>query len=92
MWINRLELEKLRDDARMKIQLEQEVQRLAELISAEVKDCKIGPWCSGCRHHGTDRSVLSMAGVMGHPFVCASAGEVSYCKKHIHEICPEFER
>ncbi len=92
MWINRNEYDRLRDCELMKIKLEEEVSRLSELISSKVEDCKVGPWCKGCRHTGQDSSKLYAWDCLGESYVKEVAGEVQYCKKHLHEVCPEFER
>lgn len=67
-----------------------EVQRLAEQISAQVTDCKIGPWCNKCKHLGRD--------IAGTPFfdgsscyVMIDGSEVVYCAKHLRSLCPEYE-
>lgn len=77
---------------RLNAELELEVQRLSELISAEVKDCKIGPWCKDCKHIGRDMAIVTEIGLMGYRFIKESGGEVQYCKKHLHNICQEFDR
>ncbi len=58
MWISRREYDRLQDCEMMKSELEEEVKRLAGLISSEVKDCKISPWCRECQHFGYDRAEL----------------------------------
>ena len=92
MWIRREEYEKLQTDSMLKKKLEDEVERLAELISAEVKDCKVGPWCKGCKYIGTDKSeVYDMIDPVHFGWMVTTAGRVQYCKKHLYEVCPEFE-
>lgn len=81
----------LREVERLNKELEAEVERLAELISSEVKDCKVGPWCNDCQHVGYDSAKVYDSGIFGR-YVEACAGSVQYCKKHLHEICPEFEK
>ena len=61
-------------------------------ISAEVKDCKVGPWCKDCQHIGTDDADLLGERLFEYMYIKEKAGRVTYCKKHLHEICPEFER
>ena len=90
MFISSSKYYDLVNKAELKEELEEEVKRLAEMISAEVKDCKIGPWCKECTHLGRDRSILSTKALYG-PFISEVAGNVVFCKKHIHEQCPEFE-
>lgn len=95
MFVNRNEYEKLRDRAKLVDELEKECQRLADMISAEVKDCKVGVWCNDCKFLGKDKSVIKDSipiwGLPYSSFIKECAGEVQYCKKHLYEICPEFE-
>ncbi len=91
MWISRNEYERLQDCEKMMSKLNEENKRLAELVSSKVDDCKIGPWCKDCLHIGRDQSVLKETDVFGNVFVRKVAGKVLYCKKHLHELCPEFE-
>ena len=95
MFIHRNEYEKLCDRAKLVDELEKECQRLADMISAEVKDCKIGVWCKDCKFLGEDRSIAKNSIItLGLPYslyIKECAGEVQYCKKHLYEICPEFK-
>lgn len=91
MFIKREEYERLQKADEQNKELEAEVKRLAELISSEVKDCKVGPWCKDCQHVGYDSAKVYGSGLFGN-YVKALAGSVQYCKKHLHEICPEFEQ
>ena len=43
MFIGRKEYERLVNSDKIRQKLEEEVKRLAEQISAEVKDCNVGP-------------------------------------------------
>ena len=93
MFIKRAEYERLKSVEVLNAELESEIKRLAELISAEVKDCQIGPWCHDCQHIGRDRAVVTKYdSLLGLRFVKAHGGEVQYCKKRLHEMCPKFER
>ena len=74
-----------------KAELEKEVQRLSALISAETKDCHIGVWCNDCKHKGFDSAPIKKPELFGW-VTRGQTGEVTYCKKHLHEICPEFEK
>jgi len=92
MWISKKRYEELEISEKMRIQLSEEVTRLAEKITEQVKDCRVGPWCKDCMHYGRDKSVVYDC----NPFlmldlVIAEDGVVQYCKKHLHEICPEWE-
>ena len=91
MWVKRSEYNRLKDRDEMATELEKEVSRLANLISAEVKDCKVGIWCKECEHLGYDFSQTDGCSDFGFTYAKQVAGNVVYCKKHIHEICPEFE-
>jgi hypothetical protein len=92
MFIKRREYERLVNSDKIRKNLEKEVKRLAELISAKVTDCKVGPWCEGCQHIGTDDADLIGERLFEYIYVKEKAGRVTYCKKHLHEICPEFEQ
>lgn len=79
------------------IELNHEVQRLAALISASNKECSVGPWCKDCDHIRSDKSItrgLETEFAPGkyyytNPIV---EGEVMYCSKHLHELCPEHSK
>lgn len=95
MWVKRIEYNRLQDCERMNTELKKEVVRLSDMLSSQVEDCKIGPWCQDCKHIGTDMAVVkkpvvdfSLADSM---YATWTDGVVWYCKKHIHEFCPEFE-
>ncbi len=93
MWIKKKEYERLKDCERMNDELEKETKRLAELISSQTEDCKVGVWCKECNHVGYDGSKLTDFDLfIGYPYVRRRAGKVMFCKKHLHEICPEFEQ
>lgn len=85
---------RLKDCERMNVELEKEVKRLAELVSAEVEDCKIGPWCKDCKHCGYESSEIGNAFYEGVfiGYAARTGGRVQFCKKHLHELCPEFEQ
>ena len=92
MWISGAEYKRLKNCERMRETLEKEVERLAELISSEVEGCKVGPWGKDCNHVGDDEATVLGRTDYGLPYVAERAGQVQYCKKHLHEVCPEFER
>lgn len=85
------EYDDLINDRKLKQRLEDEVDRLAKLITAEVKDCKIGPWCKNCKYIGTDVSSVCNPSSEFPWVIWKTAGRVQYCRKHLSEICPEFE-
>ncbi len=91
MWIKRKEYVRLKGCERMNRELEQEVKRLADLVSAEVKDCRVGAWCGDCKYVGRDRAEVETGSFFEAMWTRGIAGEVQYCKKHLHDICPEFE-
>lgn len=97
MFIKRTEYDYLRRAERLKgeyelqvCELEKEVKRLSELITSKVDGCNIGAWCKDCIHYGHDKSVIIHNGILG-TWESWIGGEVQYCKKHIHDICYEFE-
>ena len=92
MWIKSDEYNRLIKSEKMHKELELEVKRLAALITEKTEDCNMGPWCYDCKHLGKDRSTTyCFDGFFGFSMVDQTSGEVMYCKKHLHEICPEFE-
>ena len=94
MWIKADEYVELKKHEKMTFKLEKEAQLLADMLSAQVEDCKVGPWCNGCVHKGTDRSIVVDMSPWGSTWVQTAgetAGEIQFCKKHLHELCPEFE-
>lgn len=90
MWIKRKEYNRLKRVEKMNNELEKEIGRLAEQISVQTENCKVGVWCKGCIHMGHDFSQVDHYSYWeyGAKDVC---GNVIYCKKHLHELCPEFE-
>ena len=78
-------------DSHLKDELELEVARLAELLSDKTEGCSVGPWCKDCRHMGTDVSQVDEFLPEEWVYIDGTAGRVMYCKKHLHEVCPEFE-
>lgn len=87
MWIKWPEYERLKYCEQMNKKLDEETKRLSELISAQVEDCRVGPWCKDCVYIGYDLSKVD--GFGGYE---ETSGQVIYCKKHIHEMCKEFEK
>lgn len=90
MWIKEREYNELKEHKAMRFELEKEVHRLANMLSAQVGDCKVGPWCDGCVHKGVDHSEVVDMNTFSGPWVTV-AGKVQFCKKHLHSLCPEFE-
>lgn len=74
------------------IALNEEVKRLAALISASNKECNVGPWCNDCKHMRSDRVVAAVEKKVAHGRYYQEVtvdGDVMYCAKHLHELCPE---
>lgn len=107
MWISQKEYNRIKDrddihlqknvlEQELKVcnfrieQLNMETKRLARLISEKTGDCQVGPWCDGCVHCGTDKATTDMFQNTLR-FSHYIDGEVRFCKKHIHELCPEYE-
>lgn len=91
MWISKAKYESLKNAKELNVELEKEVKRLARVISNTTKDCKVGPWCKDCAHKGIDSAKVFGRGRAGSSeYVKAIGGEVIYCKKHLHDICPEW--
>ncbi len=92
MFIRRKEFFELQDYKKRCKSLEDEVQRLSALVTAEVKECKIGPWCKDCQHCGYDSAkTMEFALPFGYSYVAYVDGQTQYCKKHTHEMCPEID-
>ncbi len=70
--------------------LERECERLANLITEKTGDCKMGPWCKDCAHLGIDYSKVSWSSLL--ETHTDYYGRVQYCKKSLHQVCPDFER
>jgi len=74
------------------VELRENADQLAMQISAEVTDCKMGPWCLDCAHYADVPVCFSQESYEGESYVWRRGHTVSYCKKHLHERCQEFER
>lgn len=86
-------VQKLDDAEKMNQQLQLEVQRLAEEISAQNTDCQVGAWCKDCRHIRYDRAVIAKSDVpYGYYAKKLINGNVMYCSKHLHDLCPEHSK
>ena len=62
-------------------------------------ECNIGEWCVDCKHY----DCISLPNIAKEKrwlydswresvWVTHEGQRVSYCKKHIHDICPEWEK
>ena len=79
------------------IALNAEVKRLSSLISASNKDCNVGPWCNDCKHMRSDTAVsaeteLDFVSRMYYQTDVFVDGDIIYCAKHLHELCPEHSK
>ncbi len=93
MWISRNKYDDMNISVRMVPKLKEEIKRLSNLITSQTTDCKMGAWCKDCKHLGKDRSSVEIyeGGYILGGFSTITDGHVEYCKKHLHELCPEFE-
>ena len=84
------EIKKLKKDKEI---ANKTIKQLTSEISTQTKDCKVGPWCDGCKHIATAAIETSSSFVT--PFsqylVVTEEGAIKYCKKHLNEFCPERE-
>ena len=72
---------------------DKEIKRLANIISASNKECKVGPWCKDCDHVRHDNyGVEKYSPWGGYYYVNPGEDEVMYCVKHLHELCPEHSK
>lgn len=99
MFISRDEYIKLKDCKNMNVELEKEIQRLEYLLNTREKTCKIGPWCQNCSHWVNDKSIIISEKMhyytmddmyYGLPIPEEIGGEIGYCNKYIHTLCPDF--
>lgn len=79
------------------IALNAEVKRLAALVSASNKECNVGAWCNDCEHMRSDRVVTGgveqeIAPGRYYQTNVNVDGDVMYCAKHLHELCPEHSK
>ena len=93
MWVSRKKYQMMDAALKMVPKLEEEISRLANQITDKTEDCAMGEWCKDCAHLGTDHSRATA--YKGDPvfgdYITYQNGTVKYCKKHLHEICPEFD-
>lgn len=72
---------------------DEEIKRLANIISASNKECKVGPWCKDCDHVRHDNyGVRRYSPYGGYYYENPDEDEVMYCVKHLHELCPEHSK
>ncbi len=93
MWISRDKYDDMNISVRMVPKLREEIKRLSNQITSQTTDCKMGAWCKDCAHLGSDKSTATVyvgGDILGYVQTYTD-GYVEYCKKHLHEICPEFE-
>ena len=72
-------------------------KELTQQISGQTEDCKMGPWCKGCKHrkYVYTQSKWAIKGINCGYFTSKRDDDnrckMEYCSKHIHELCPEWE-
>lgn len=74
--------------------LENEIDRLAGLISDKTDDCCVGSWCYDCQYFGvssTDYLSYSRRFDRMGTYQRQVGKSVQYCRKHISTICPDFK-
>lgn len=91
--ISDLQVELRREQENHKI-ANKEIIRLTSEISAQVKNCNIGVWCNNCAHRAyASTGKLKRDSVLNNSAYYYVDGEnIQYCKKHLHELCPEWEQ
>ena len=73
--------------------LNEEIKKLADIISSSNKECSIGPWCKDCDHVRHDKyGVQKRSRWGGYYYANPDEDEVMYCVKHLHELCPEHSK
>lgn len=73
-----------------------ENMRLATLVNGQTEDCKIGPWCDGCKHkretYGDIYDITQYKrAIWADVEEQIIRSKITICLKHIHELCPEFQ-
>jgi len=91
MWIRRDKYERLLRLREENLNLRKDIKRLAEMVSAETESCKVGAWCEDCKYIAYTRHTPMNMDLSESAYSHASDGRVMYCKKHLAEICAEFE-
>lgn len=88
-------LDELDREKKKNAELQKETRRLADAISANNESCRVGAWCTDCEHIRYDKSVITTDNC-DPSILCFTTkyieGEVMYCAKHLHELCPEHSK
>lgn len=77
--------------------LTKETERLAGIMSSNNTGCMVGSWCEDCDHVRRDKTITNgfekMAEYGLKYFTLPTVdGYVTYCAKHLHDLCPEHSR
>jgi hypothetical protein len=90
---------RLLDCKEINAELEKEIKRLEHMLNTKERTCKIGPWCEKCGHWVKDDSKIisnfsneytSEDAYWGATLPEKIGGEVGYCNKRVHNLCPDF--
>lgn len=75
-------------------ELTKEIERVVNENHLMVKDagCEVGEWCKDCIHCGYAFIEKEQYATCGWYLYDIPEKKLIYCKKHIHEICSEFEK
>ena len=69
-----------------------EIKRLTKEISSKNSDCNVGPWCENCKHKDIAQTGKTSFSRYGNPWFFIDGEEIQYCRKHLNEFCPEWEK
>lgn len=69
----------------------QAVEELSEEISGKTSECNIGPWCRDCQHRRVAPIGKQKKITIGNMWYEISTNGITYCGKHTHNLCPEWE-
>ena len=101
MFIKKSTYHELLDCKSLNIELEKEIKKLEYMLNIKDTTCKVGPWCENCEHWVIDKSeiISSSAEDMtldelyyGLSMPTVIGGEIGYCNKYLHTLCPDFKR
>lgn len=77
-------------------ELTNETKRLAGIISSKDTDCMVGTWCEDCDHVRRDKAITggymkisNLEYGLRYSTQPTVDGYVTYCAKHLHDLCPE---
>ena len=73
----KIEYEQYNDAICVNEEMAKTIDKLTQTINAQNTECRVGAWCEGCKHKK----------------YAYKAGDYNYyCDKHLHELCPEWEK